>query len=248
MSNSVAEKTYAFFKTPLNKNLVAKFTNNRVNFFQFPPLEAEKIRLKSEEIELIKNIKKFDWLIFTDVLAVDCFLQILTENDIDFFELDAVRVCAFGETVADRLRFAQIHADVIPNEINAQTIFSAIGFYAGDNDLKNLKMLLLKENSADVGAANLLQKANAELVEMPIYTAKISDKNEITKLKTLLKGGAIDEFILTAPEDLVALHYYFPNDAELKTIFEEVKATANDANIIQNLKENEIKAHYFVGS
>lgn len=245
MSNSAIEKTYAFFETPLNKKLSAQLTNNAVRFFLFPPLETEKINLKDEKIALLKNINEVDWLIFTDVLAVDYFLQSLTENEIDFFELDAVRVCAFGEIVADRLRFDQIHADVIPNLINTQTVFSAISFYTGENNLRNLKMLLIKEKSQDFKINNLLTEANAELIELPIYTAKISDKNNITKLKTLLKNGAIDEFIFSAPEDLIALYHYFPNETELNTIFEGVKAAAADENIFQNLKEYNFKPRYF---
>lgn len=246
MSNLAAGKTYAFFETPLNKKIAVKLVEKSAIFFQFQPLETEKIALDIGEIALLKNITEFDWLIFTDVLAVDYFLQKLTENEIDFFGLDAVRVCAVGETVADRLRFDQIHADVIPNKTNAQTVFSAISFYAGESNLKKLKLLLIKEKMSDFGIVNLLKEANTELIELPVYTAKISDKSETIKLKTLLKNGAIDEFIFSAPEDLIALRHYFPNENELKTIFEEVKASAIDANIYQNLKENEIKAHYFI--
>ena len=248
MSNSAAGKTYAFFETPQNKKLAVQLVEKSTNFFKFPSLEIEVAALDIEGLCLLKNVVEFEWLIFTDVLAVDNFLQKLTENEIDFFELDAVRICAFGEIVADRLRFNQIHADVIPNKINAPTVFSAISFYAGEENLENLKMLLIKEKSANFGIVNLFKENNAELFELPIYTAKISDKSKITKLKTLLENGAIDEFIFSAPEDLIALRHYFRDDNELKTIFEEVKASAIDANIYQNLKENEIKAHYFIGS
>ncbi len=246
MSNSAADKTYAFFETQLNKKLAVRLVEQSASFFQFPPLEIEDTALNNEELDLLKNIIEFEWLIFTDVLAVDYFLQTSTENELDFFELDAVRVCAFGEVVADRLSFNQVHADVIPNEINAQTVFSAISFYAGENNLNNLKLLLIKEKSADFGIVNLFKETNAELIELPIYRAQISGKSETIKLKTLLKNGAIDEFIFSAPEDLIALRHYFPDENELKTIFEEVKASAIDANIYQNLKENEIKAHYFI--
>lgn len=246
MTNSTGQKTYALFQTPNNKKIISEFINKDVNYFVFPPLETHKTTVNREIIALLKNIIQFDWLIFTDVHAVDYFLEILADNELDFFELDAVRVCAFGEIVADRLRFAQIHADLIPNEINSEIIFSAIGFYVGVKHLKNLKMLLIKEDTADFGIVNLLIEAQAEMIEVPIYTAKTSDKSAITKLKTLLKGGAIDEFIFSAPEDLIALYHYFPNENELKTIFEDVKASAIDANIFQNLRENGIKAHYFI--
>ncbi len=68
----------------------------------------------------------------------------------------------------------------------------------------------------DFDSCKFIEKANAELIEMAVYRAKISDKSDTTKLKTLLKGGAIDEFIFSAPEDLIALHQYFPDENELK--------------------------------
>ncbi len=245
MSNTADAKTYALFQTPLNKKIIAEMTRDSAKLFLFPALETERVKLNVEETVLIQNIIGFDWLIFTDVLAVDYFLELLTENEIDFYELDAVRVCAFGEIVADRLRFAQIHADVVPTEINAAKIFAAIKVYAGENELGNLKMLLVKEDSADFEIKNLLVAAKVELTELPVYTAKISAEGDTAKLKTLLKGGAIDEFIFSAPDDLIALRHYFPNENELNSILEEVKATAIDANIFQNLKENCIKARYF---
>ncbi|CAN5121335.1 hypothetical protein BH20ACI1_BH20ACI1_30930 [soil metagenome] len=240
MSNSTVDKTYAFFETPHNKKLAVQLANNAVKFFLFPPLETEKIILDEERIALLKNINEFDWLIFTDVLSVDYFLETLTENEIDFFELDAVRVCAFGEAVADRLRFVQIHADLIPNSLTAETVFSNISVYVGENGLADLKFLLIKESSTDFEISELLKKKKIKLIELPIYKAKDFDKNKIARLKTLIKGGAIDEFIFSSPEDLIALKNYFPDD-DLEKLFAEVKISAVDANTFQNLKENNFK-------
>ncbi len=246
MSNSTVDKTYAFFETPLNKKLAVQLANNNVKSFLFPTLETEKITLLNEEkIALLKNINVFDWLIFTDVLAVDYFLETLTENEIDFFELDAVRVCAFGEAVADRLRFDQIHADLIPNSLTAESIFSNISVYVGESGLVDLKFLLIKEISTNFEINELLKKKNIELTELLIYKAKDFDKNNIARLKTLIKGGAIDEFVFSSPEDLIALKNCFAGE-DLEKLFAEVKISAVDANTFQNLKENNFKAHYFI--
>lgn len=245
MLNSIVEKTYAFFETPHNKKFAVQLANNNVKFFLFPPLETEKIILNEEEVALLKNINDFHWLIFTDVLAVDYFLETLTENEIDFFELDALRVCAFGETVADRLRFMQIHSDLIPNILTAESIFLNISVYVGENDLADLSFLLIKEISTDFEIGELLKQKNSKVTELPVYKAKDFDKNVIARLKTLIKGGAIDEFVFSSPEDLIALKNYFPDD-DLEKLFAEVKISAVDANIFQTLKENNFKPHYII--
>ena len=243
--NSPAEKTYALFETPLNKKLIVQLSKNSAKIFYFPPLETEKNNLNDKEIALIKSINNFDWMIFTDVLAVDYFLESLTENEIDFFELDALRVCAFGETVADRLRFVQIHADLIPNNLAINSIFSDIGIYVGENNLAGLEFLLIKGNSTDSEIGELLKNKGAKLSELQIYKAKIANKKEIAKMKTLIKGGAIDEFIFSAPEDLIAFKYYFSDD-DLEELLAEIKISAVDANTFQHLRENNFKPQYYL--
>jgi len=243
MPNSADEKTYGLFDTPLNKKLVVEFEKNAANFFLFPPIETEKIILDEEKKELLKDLTAFDWIIFTDVLTVEYFLQTLGENEIDFFELDAVRVFAAGEAVADRLRFAQIHADLIPNSVETNIIFSAITEYIGEENLDGLSFLAVEENSFDLEIDKLLAAKNAEIIELPVYRTKISNKQEITRLTTLLKGGAIDEFIFSSPEDLIALEHYFP-DESISEVFPEIKVLAVDENIFQTLKENNFKPHY----
>ncbi len=244
MSNSAIGKTYALFDTPLNKKLVAEFEKNVADFFLFPPIETEKIILDKEKKELLRNLKAFDWIIFPDILVVEYFLQILGENEIDFFELDAVRVCAFGEAVADRLRFGQIHADLVPNNLKTNVIFTALTEYIGSENLNGLSFLLVKEDSFDLEIGKLLAAKNAEIIQLPVYRAKVSNKQEITKLKILLKGGAIDEFIFSSPEDLIALKHYFPDEPIIKT-FSEIKVLAIDENTFQTLQENNFKPHYF---
>lgn len=245
MSNPVTDKTYALFDTPINKKIIARLNETKTVYFLFPPLETEAVILDDEKKAAALNVGWYDWLIFTDVLAVDFFLQLLTENEIDFFELDAVRVCTFGETVADRLRFVQIHADVIPNKNEAAEIFSAINSYVGVNTPADLKMLLIKRESETLEISDLLSEAKAELIELPIYKAHITDKSEVAKLKTLLKGGAIDEFVFSAPEDLIALKYFFAGN-DLPDVLAEIKVSAPDANIYQTLREYDLRPHYFI--
>ncbi len=245
MSNPVTDKTYALFDTPINKKIIARLNETETAHFLFPPLETEAVKLNDEKTSLIKNIGWYNWLIFTDVLAVDYFLESLTDNEIDFFELDAVRVCAFGEAVADRLRFVQIHADLIPNRIEDVYICAGIKIYHGEDNLENLKFLLVKDDSPASEIGRLLKENQADVTELLIYRAKKSVKSDLTKLITLLKGGAIDEFVFSAPEDLTALKYFFAEN-DLPDVLAEIKTSAPDANIYQTLREYDLRPHYFI--
>ncbi len=238
------EKTYALFSNPTNRKIVAALEKEGTKVFQFPPLETEKMVLDEKSIAGIKNLNLFDWIIFPDVLTVDYFLQILEENEIDSFEMDSAQVCAFGEAVADRLRFVQLHADVIPTSVEAANVFLALSDYIGKDKLCNLKFLLPKATSPEYEIKEKLIGNGANVVELPIYQAKISRADEIAKLKILLKGGAIDEFIFSSPTDLIALKLYF-NSNRISAILSEINVSTVDKAMFQTSKEHDLKPDYF---
>ena len=240
MPNSIADKTFALFASPNNKKVAAELEAAGAKVVKFPMLEAERVEPDENSIEQLNRLKNFDWIIFPDVLTVDFFLHSLKENAVDFFELDEIRVCALGEDVSDRLRFVQLHADVIPNTVKTADVSSALKNYIAAENFENLKFLLPKEISARNEITNELLKTGAEVSELPIYQIKVSKENEITKLKTLLKGGAIDEFIFSAPTDFAYLNHIF-NDEPLAGVFAGIEISAIDGLAYQSLRENDLK-------
>lgn len=241
MSGSAIEKTYALFANPANRKLAADLKEAGAKVFEFPPMQTEKLDLDETARDALKNLEQFDWLIFPDVLAADFFLELLEESEIDLFELDFLRTCALGEAVADHLRFVQIHADVIPATIDGEQTFLAIADYAGKDNLEKLTFLLPKEISSKNALTNELRKVGAAVFELPIYKAKVSNKLEITKMKTLLENGAVDEFVFTAPTDFIWFNYYF-NDRNLNDVFADVKISATGAGTLQAAGERKLKS------
>jgi len=239
MPNSIADKTFALFENPGSKKIVAELENAGARIIKFPVIEAEKVILNEASKKILNNLQNFDWVIFPDVLTVDFFLQILEENAIDFFELDEMRVCACGEIVSDRLRFVQLHADVIPQTIEPEDVLSALKNYIGEEEFVSLKFLCLKEISSQ-NAIETELAVNAQISELGIYQIKTPNGNEIAKLKTLLKGGAIDEFIFYAPTDFIWLKHIF-NDEPLDHILSGIKVSAVNGVIFQTIREHNLK-------
>ena len=240
MFDAANEKTYALFANPANRKLIAELENTGARVFQFPPIDTEKIALDEKSVDYLRHLADFDWLIFSDVLTVDYFLEALEDNAIDSFEMDLLRVCAFGEAVSDRLRFAAIHADIIPTSVEIDVVFAAMLDYIGGEELKSLKILFANKSFSENLLTKKLQASGAEVLELPIYKIKFEKNLAITKLKTLLKVGAIDEFIFTAPDDFVALKQYFESEM-LFEIFKEVKVTAADAVNFQTAREHKLE-------
>ena len=240
MQSSADQKTYGMFATAANRKLVRELESDGAKVFQFQAIKTEKMILDKTAIAYLQNLADFDWIILPDVLTVDYFLQALEEVGIDFFELDVVRVCALGEAVADRLRFVQLHADLIPNFVETESVFTSLSNFISQSKLENLRFLLPKEIFSSVEVTKKLTENKAIVTELAIYQATISDKREVSKLKTLLKGGAIDEFIFSSPTDLISMKYIF-SDVSISEILAETKISATDEIMFQALKEYNLK-------
>lgn len=236
--------TYALFATPANKNIIRELEAGDAKVFLFPAIETEPLDLDAARTELIKGLTKFDWIIFPDVLAVDHFVATLLEMNVDLFELDHLRVLASGEAVADRLRFSELHADIIAGSTAPEKVFGELHAYLAGEDLSDLKFLIPKAESVELQLARILRHKRAEVSELPIYTIKSMKDQHTTKIKALLSGGAIDEFIFSDPLDLLALKHFFP-EFELKEILVDVKISATDQIMFQALLEAGLAASFF---
>ena len=244
MANALPAKTRAIFSSPANKKIIAALRAAPHEVIEFPFVEAEKVALKAEEESLIKNVSDFDWIIFPDVDAVEFFLEALALANLDFFELDSLRVLAAGEAVADRLRFVQIHADVIPARLDTESIFKAFHDYLSDeNEFENLRILLPREASFETELTECLRGCRAQVTELGVYRLKPENVAGLTRLKTLLKGGAIDEFVFTSPADASHLTVIFRE--KLKDLLAGTSVSATDETTFQTLREYELRPLYF---
>ncbi len=240
--NSLTAKTVGIFKNPSNKKLIKLFKSQGKKVFEFPVLIPKKTNLKDAEINSLKNISTFDWIIFSDIRTAEIVLEILEELEFDFFDLDNVRICSSGEAVADSLRFRQIHSDVIPLKNSDRNIFMAIADYISDETaFKNSSFLILKAAGENSELANLLKENSAQTVELEIYELENLNDPEITKLKALMVGGAIDEFVFNAPEDVFNLAKII-GKGNLPQVLADIQIQAFNEITLQTLSEFNVKA------
>lgn len=236
MSKFSAEKSYGLFANQSNRKIISELEVIGANVILFPAVEVKEI--SGGELEnTIDKLSDYNWLIFPDIYTVEFFLQKLTELNFDFYELDEIRVCAYGESVADRLRYAQLHADVIPNTIKTPEVLQAIKDYIFDEDeLREARFLILKEKESSPAISSELKNLGAQVAETSAYEVIHEDRAQNAKLKSLLKGGAIDEFIFTSPFDIINLAHLFPNE-NLSDILAETSLYASDNTTQQSIQE-----------
>jgi len=244
MANALPRKTLAIFSAPANKKIISRLRGDSHEVIEFPFVEAEKVELNPAEESFLKNVSRFEWIIFPDVYAVEFFLEALAERQFEFFELDSLRILAGGEAVADRLRFVQIHADVIPARLDTESVFKALRDYLYDeNEFVGLRILLPKEAAFETELTELLRARQAEVAELAVYRLKTENVAGLTRLKTLLKGGAVDEFVFTSPAEVSNLAAVFRE--KLKDLLAGTSVSATDETTFQTLREYELRPLYF---
>jgi uroporphyrinogen-III synthase len=247
MESSSNKKTYALFATPLNRKLAAALEAGGAKVFGFEPVETGQINSRQNSEIIKNNLHEFDWIIFPDVYAVEFFIGLLEENQVDLFELDAAHVLAFGEAVTDRLRFVQLHADIIPPTIETEIVFQTLTDYLGKENLSGLRFIVPREGESDSDLKRKLIKAGTNVTEIAVYQIKPAEKNKTANLKALLKGGAIDELIISSAEDVVSLKHYLSTE-NLSESLSEVRVSGTNEISMQTLKENNLRPHFFVSN
>jgi uroporphyrinogen-III synthase len=223
----MSEKTVGVFNKPSNKNLINDLKSKKYDIFLLPQIETT-----SNFDSFMFEPNNYDWLIFTDGYAVEYFVQMLETNSLDKFELDSLRICVFGEAVADNLRLHQIHADVIPPKIDENIIFKSICDYQLPNNLR----FFITANQSQL--SNLLKNKQAKVFESATYKTKVTE--DALKLKILIKNGAIDEVIFTSPNEVTDWKVLISPD-DFTSNFEDITPIAADAQTFQYLFEHGLK-------
>lgn len=240
-SDESKQETVGIIKTVRNKKVIELLKNQGKNVIEFPEAKVVKIELGDNEKNKLVNIGEFDWIIFTDIFTVDFFLEDLAATGFHLYHLDEFKICACGEAVSDKLRFAQIHSDVIPAQKSAGIIFAEISAYTADEEtFFNSKFLLLKGFDKAKSLSKFLVEKNLNLVEMINYSVEPISSFENAKFKSLLSGSAIERFIFTSPEDLESLSQ-FGEEGFLTDLFANIEIETTDEITDQTLRENTFK-------
>jgi uroporphyrinogen-III synthase len=234
---------YGLFSTEINEPLISELSasGNSVNLI--PPIVTQKVEFDLETSRALRDFSNLDWLVFTDIVTVDYFIEFLNENEIDLFDLDSVRICAFGETVSDRLRYSEIHADVIANAIDTEIIFNQLVQYIAQTK-GEMKVILLKRLTAIIELTERLKAVKFVVNEISNYRQMDNESMLIAKAKALIAGGAFEEIIFSDPVDLVSLSTMFEG-RDLKAVLAGVDLSVVNNQMFQMLFENGFKPRLF---
>ncbi len=221
-------ETYAMFDTLLNVSTRDKLINSGHRVISFP---VPDIRTIAKPLPALDN---FEWIVFTDIFAVDAFVEIGSPTD----DLHSIRVCAVGDAVADGLRSIQVHSDVIPLRSSPLDVVAAVAQY--ESGLDGMPILLVAGTNTFENLAREFETAGAEVTVAAVYKASIVNPAEGSRLRACLIGGAVDKFFFSCPEDLLRLRISF--NAEPVEILSGVTVVVPDGTTFRTASENGLHA------
>jgi len=150
--------------------------------------------------EAIDSLFGYDWLIFSNVNAVDFFLRRFHALSHETSELDAMRVCAISEDTARLLEESQAHVDLIPNRLASEAVVAAIETYVGGADaLRGLNFLIPRASAARDYLTDALEDAGARVDVVTAYRSLSQNNQPLAQLNALLAGGGVDCIAFTSP-------------------------------------------------
>lgn len=143
--------------------------------------------------EAIENLYGYDWLIFTSVNGVDHFLRRMEAKGLDVSELDDLLVCAIGEATAERLRLAQVHVDLVPEQFKAEGVYAALERFCGGRErICGKNFLIPRAAVARDYLPRALDEAGARVDVIAAYRTIAPHSTELGRVRALLAGGAVD--------------------------------------------------------
>jgi uroporphyrinogen-III synthase len=160
----------------------------------FPVIEIRAVENNTELDNAIKNLAKYDWVVFTSVNAVDVvFEQGRPQGS------PLPRIAAIGPKTADALRKQNIEPDFIPEEYVAEAILTGLG------DLHGKWVLLPRAEIAREELPKAILKAGGIAHEIVVYQT-LPTEVDMDGLNALKSGVDVVTFTSASTvQNLVAI-------------------------------------------
>jgi len=142
----------------------------------------------------IKNLRDYDWIVFTSVNGVSAFLERLRVKGKDLRELYGIKIAAIGEKTAESLELAGIGVDEVPGDFRAEgliEIFSAM-------KVEGSKFLIPRAKAARTILPDTLRRMGALVEVAPSYETVQPPDRDTKRIKKLIKDGGIDVLTFTS--------------------------------------------------
>ena len=174
-------------------SLVERLEEYGAHVIEFPVIEIVEPEDYSELDNAIKNIKTYNWIIFTSVNGVKFFLNRLKFHKKDVRILDGIKICAIGPKTAEMFENFGIYPDFIPKKYQAEYIIEGLQKIG----IKGKKFLLPRAKVAREILPEKIKEYGGIIDVITVYETKMPDTRK-DEVLNLLKENKIDYITFTS--------------------------------------------------
>jgi len=161
---------------------------------EFPSIEISKPKSWNKVDNAIRNINKYDWLVFTSTNGVESFFDRLKDKGIDIRELNGLKIAAIGQETANAINKRGILVNIIPEDYRAEGLINS---FSGI-DLAGKKFLIPRAKRARKILPDSLKNLGAKVDIVSVYETKMPNNSNQREIRKLLKNNQIDIITFTS--------------------------------------------------
>jgi uroporphyrinogen III methyltransferase/synthase len=154
---------------------------------EFPTIEIAPPPSWEPLDSAIGRLSVYDWIIFTSVNGVRCFMERLGTAGMDVRDLKGIRVAAIGPATAEALQRHGLKPDLVPREYKAEAVLEGLS----GEDLNGRRFLMPRAMVARDILPDTLRQRGAQVDVAPAYQTMLPSARSGEILERL-RAGAID--------------------------------------------------------
>lgn len=158
-------------------------------FFYLPLIKIEPLADYKEFDAKLKDIHKYDWLVFSSKYGVEYFFKRLNSVGLDARRFSSVRIAAIGNSTKNRLLDFGIAADLTAKDESSKGLINEFSV----KDLGAKKVFIPRSNLSDKGLEAAFTRQGA------IVTAAVAYKNVMPQNLPDIDMNFFDEIMFSSP-------------------------------------------------
>jgi uroporphyrinogen III methyltransferase/synthase len=180
-------------------------------YFHLPLIKIEPMKSYKKFDDHLRNIRRFDWIVFASRYAVEYFFKRLKVARLDSRVLGNGKIAAVGNSTKNRLLDFGVLADLVPEKESSGGLVEAFKKI----DLRGKKIFLPRSDISDKGLSEAFSKSGA------LVTTAFAYRNVMPRNLPELDLNFFDEIMFTSPStvrNFKKRYKYVPRNTKVSCI------------------------------
>lgn len=168
----------------------------------------------------IRQLSRYDWIIFTSVNGVSRFIERLEARGLDIRAMFSARICAIGPATAQALRELRLRVDLSPSQYTAEGLLEVLN----EGQVTGRRVLIPRALEARDTLPQGLIERGAKVDIAPVYQTVIPTDDSGPAMAERLRGGEVDIITFTSSSTVQNFARMIPGDHAAALLKEAVVA------------------------